>query len=215
MTPTLPEFSQAITQADLGLDKVQVSRAAAFAFILHQENKVQNLTRIIGVKEFIEGHLIDTLELLKLPTLGLEVMDIGAGTGVPGLLAACLDSNPERSWLLIESEIGKVEYLNRSAELLKLPQVEIFHGRAEEHIKKLEPDTVIARAVGTVDKISNWIWNCSTWNNLILFKSRGWEEEWKSAQTTRFGKKLTVTHTSDYSDSERTRYLISLSRNKK
>ena len=215
MTPTLPEFSAAIAQANLGLDATQISKAAAFAFILHQENEAQNLTRILGVGEFIEGHLLDAVELLKQPTLGMDVVDLGSGSGVPGLLAAAIDKTAERNWFLVEAEVGKAEYLSRSAELLRLPRVEIVHGRAEEVVRGLNPDTITARAVGTVDKISTWVWNCSTWNNLVLFKSRGWTDEWKAAQTTKFGKKLTITHLDDYSNAERTRYLISLSRNKK
>jgi 16S rRNA (guanine(527)-N(7))-methyltransferase RsmG len=215
MIPSLSEFSSAIEKANLGMTEEQINRASLFAHILHRENEVQNLTRILGVGEFIDGHLVDVLELLKLPTLGLEVMDIGSGCGVPGLLAAAIDTNPDRLWQLVESEVNKANYLRDSASEMDLENVIVVHGRAEEALKELEPDTVVARAVGTVEKISAWIWNCSTWNNLILFKSRGWEEEWKNAQTNRFGKKLTVTHTDDYSNSERTRYLISLSRTKK
>jgi 16S rRNA (guanine(527)-N(7))-methyltransferase RsmG len=215
MIPSLSEFSSAIQHANLGLTPEQVKKASLFAHILHRENETQNLTRILGVGEFIEGHLKDVLSLLAAPTLGVEVMDIGSGSGVPGLLAAAIDLNPDRLWQLVESEINKANYLTESTQEMGLENVVVAHMRAEEAIRELEPDTVVARAVGTVEKISSWIWNCSTWNNLILFKSRGWEEEWKNAQTNRFGKKLTVTHTDDYSNSERTRYLISLSRTKK
>jgi 16S rRNA (guanine(527)-N(7))-methyltransferase RsmG len=215
MIPSLSEFSSAIEKANLGMTEEQINRASLFAHILHRENEVQNLTRILGVGEFIDGHLVDVLELLKLPTLGLEVMDIGSGCGVPGLLAAAIDTNPDRLWQLVESEVNKANYLRDSASEMDLENVIVVHGRAEEALKELEPDTVVARAVGTVEKISAWIWNCSTWNNLVLYKSKGWDEEWKSAQLTRFGKKLTVTHVSDYSNSLRTRFLISLSRLKK
>jgi 16S rRNA (guanine527-N7)-methyltransferase len=215
MIPSLSEFSKAISEANLGLTPEQIKGASLFAHILHRENENQNLTRILGVGEFVEGHLKDVVELLKLPTLGNEVMDIGSGSGVPGLLAAAIDPNEDRLWQLVESEVGKATYLSEAAAEMDLTNVIVVHGRADEAIKDLEPDTVVARAVGAVDKISAWIWNCSTWNNLVLFKSRGWEEEWKAGILTRFGKKLTVTHMHDYSNSERTRYLISLSRNKK
>jgi 16S rRNA (guanine527-N7)-methyltransferase len=182
---------------------------------MHAENEVQNLTRILGVKEFIEGHLIDVVEMLKLDTLGNAIIDIGSGGGVPGLLAAAIDLREHRAWFLVESEINKANYLRDTVEKLGLDTVEVLHDRVEAVIDDIEPDTIVARAVGTVEKISAWIWNCSTWNNLILFKSKGWEQEWIDGKLSRFGKKLTVTHTSDYSNSERTRLLISLSRNKK
>jgi 16S rRNA (guanine(527)-N(7))-methyltransferase RsmG len=214
MIPSLSEFSSAIEKANLGMTEEQINRASLFAHILHRENEVQNLTRILGVGEFIDGHLVDVLELLKLPTLGLEVMDIGSGCGVPGLLAAAIDTNPDRLWQLVESEVNKANYLRDSASEMDLENVIVVHGRAEEALKELEPDTVVARAVGTVEKISAWIWNCSTWNNLVLYKSKGWDEEWKSAQLTRFGKKLTVTHAHDYSTEDKYRILVTLSRAK-
>ena len=91
-------------------------------------------------------------------------------------------------------------------------RVTVLGKRVENIIEVVKPDTVMARAVGTVDKIAAWIWNCSTWNNLVLFKSRGWEQEWDEAQKTRFGKKLTVIHIHDYSTEGRVRTLITLKR---
>jgi len=95
-----------------------------------------------------------------------------------------------------------------------LERANVVHGRIETVLSQLKPDTVTARALGNVEKISAWIWSCSTWNNLLLFKSRGWQEEWNEAKTSRFGKKLTVTHSHDYSSPEKTRLLITLNRPK-
>lgn len=215
MIPSLSEFSDAIVLANLGLTENQVRKAALFAHILHRENENQNLTRILGVGEFVQGHLVDVVELLKQATLGTDVADIGSGSGVPGLLAAAIDTHPNRMWYLVESEIGKAEFLSLAIEEMNLSNAEVSHGRAEELVRIIAPDTVVARAVGAVEKIAGWISNCSTWNNLILFKSRGWSDEWLLSQQSRFGKKLTITHTADYSNDHRTRFLVSLSRTKK
>jgi 16S rRNA (guanine(527)-N(7))-methyltransferase RsmG len=212
MIPSPLEFLTEIQAKKLDLTPEQAKQAAKFAHILHRENELQNLTRILGVSEFVEGHLIDVMELFKVPTLGERVLDIGSGSGVPGLLAASVDSSKTRQWFLSDSETSKGEYLSRGAEELGLERVATFSRRAEEVLDFVRPDTVIARAVGTVEKIAGWISNCSTWNNLVLFKSRGWEEEWKEAQLSRFGKKLTVTHTHEYSVGDKYRVLVSLKR---
>lgn len=194
--------------------------AAHFGAILYRENESQNLTRIEGVKDFVLGHLTDVVELLGLPTLGARVLDVGTGSGVPGLLAAalCHASNKElgtpggRIWFLTEAEKTKAEYLERAKQELGLDRVTVFSKRAEEVANLAKPDTIMARAVGTADKIAGWVSNCSTWNNLILFKSRGWEKEWSDAQKTRFGKKLTIIHTHEYSCGEKSRRLVTLKR---
>ena len=214
MIPSVREFSDAIADANLGLSVAQIQKVALFAHILHRDNEDQNLTRILGVNEFIEGHLKDTIELLKLKNLGQKILDIGSGCGVPGLLAACIEIDSDRLWQLCDSEIGKAKFLTEAVAELEINNAIVIHGRVEGLINQLKPDTVVARAVGTVEKIAGWIWNCSTWNNLILFKSRGWESEWEAGKLTRFGKKLTVTQRDDYSTKDVTRYLISLSRNK-
>ncbi|NDG84520.1 MAG: hypothetical protein EBX52_05695 [Proteobacteria bacterium] len=205
-------FRESIQGAQLGLSPAQVERAAQFASILHRENEKQNLTRILGPSEFVDGHLIDVVELLKLEQLGERVLDVGSGSGVPGLLASALSIPAKRFWFLAESEKGKAEYLEAAKIELALDRTAVFHRRAEAVVELVRPDTVIARAVGAVDKIAAWIWNCSTWNTLILFKSRGWEKEWSEARLSKFGKKLTISHVHDYSSPDRSRLLVILKR---
>ena len=69
-------FLKEIRSSGLELTEAQSLIAARFAEILHRENEEQNLTRIIGAKEYIQGHLVDVLELLALPTLGNRILDI-------------------------------------------------------------------------------------------------------------------------------------------
>jgi 16S rRNA (guanine527-N7)-methyltransferase len=210
--PTAKEFYQHLFNQKTDLNEKQLQNAAKFAEILHRENEKQNLTRITGVSEFYDGHLVDVLELLKQPALGERIIDIGSGCGVPGLLAGAIDERISREWFLIDSEKNKAEYLSATAAEMQLNRVSAYYDRVENVILDVAPDTIIARAVGTVDKIAAWTMNCSTWNNLILFKSKGWEEEWKEAKDSRFGKKLTVTHTHEYSSGDKYRVLITLKR---
>ena len=213
MIPSKEQFQLAIHGKFPRLTPIQASKAAEFAFLLHEENEIQNLTRILGVDAFLGGHLLDVIELFSMNHLGEKVMDLGSGCGVPGLLAAAIDLNGARQWLLVESEANKARFLQEAAQKMNLKSVRVFSARIEEVILDQNPDTVIARAVGTVEKISGWIWKCSTWNNLVLFKSRGWEDEWKESQRSRFGKKLTITQAHDYSSGgEKVRILVSLKR---
>jgi 16S rRNA (guanine(527)-N(7))-methyltransferase RsmG len=204
-----------IKQEEFFLTPSQAENASIFAEILYRENKTQNLTRIVGIEEFIDGHLIDVIQLFDFKTMGLKVLDLGSGCGIPGLLAAAIDTNPDRAWFLCDSEKQKCDFLNLAAQELNLYSVKVFSGRVESLILDIKPDTVISRAVGSVEKIAGWISNCSTWNNLILFKSKGWEEEWKMAQRNKFGKKLTVTQIKEYAPKNKYRILVNLIKSKK
>ena len=213
-TPLSPYFLKQIEEKSPPLSKERAEKAAFFAEILYRHNQVQNLTRI-GPEEFVTGHLIDVLRLFESDQLGSVVMDVGSGCGVPGLLAAAIDEDPKRKWILVDSELQKANYLFEAAQELGLSKrVSVHHDRVENVLKALAPTTIIARAVGTVDKISAWIWNCSTWNNLVLFKSLGWDEEWRKAQESKYGKKLTVSHSLAYSIEGKSRVLVTLKKNK-
>jgi 16S rRNA (guanine(527)-N(7))-methyltransferase RsmG len=212
MVPSQNEILKAIHNSGISIGEEGALVAARFGEILYQENESQNLTRIIGASEFVEGHLQDVLALLSLPALGKRILDIGSGSGIPGLLGAALSSRTDQVWFLTESEGKKAEYLERARAELGLDRVSVLPKRVEDVVELVRPDTIIARAVGNVEKIANWIWECSTWNNLVLFKSKGWDKEWSDAQRTRFGKKLTVIQTHDYSTAEKSRVLVTLKR---
>lgn len=210
-TPSKDDFERFILSQ--GQSDFVAKRAARFAEILYRENKVQNLTRIVGLEGFYFDHLVDCLELLKTGWLGSAVFDLGSGCGVPGLLSAVIDSDDNRKWVLCDSESSKAAFLAAAIqELGAKNRVLAASGRAEALINEASPSTVMARAVGKVEKIMSYIDNCSTWNNLILFKGPGWSDEWKDAQKTRFGKKLTVTQTHEYLSNGKRRTLINLKR---
>ncbi len=175
----LPEISSAVA------DKIDHYRDLVLA-----ENETQNLTRILDPIPFIEGHILDCLELRKSGFLGELSMDLGSGAGVPGLIAACFGEN---QWLLVDSEKKKAEFIQRAVNELGLTNVQVFGDRAENVLKTRTVDTVVARAVGPIERIYGWIRGCSTWNTLVLLKGPSWEEEWQAFQQTSAGKKLRIT----------------------
>lgn len=210
MDESVAYFSAEIRRAVPSLSQDKIVLAARFAESLYRENKIQNLTRITAA-DFVSANLIDVVELLKLESLGNQVLDIGSGCGVPGLLAAAIDTDSSRKWILVESEKKKAVFLQRVAEELNLIHtVSVIPERVEDIISSVGPTAVIARAVGPAEKIASWIWNCSTWNNLILFKSVGWEAEWLAASKTKYGKKLTISQTHKYDADGKNRVLVSL-----
>jgi 16S rRNA (guanine527-N7)-methyltransferase len=165
----------------------QCSRILSFYLLMRQENTVQNLTRLIEPLDFCDGHLVDVDFLLRSGVLRFPAMDLGSGGGVPGLLAAVISGG---SWLLVDSEKRKAEFLSRAASRLGLSSVRTFGERAESVLRSERAEVVVARAVGTVSKICAWIASCSTWNTLILMKGPAWDEEWAEFQRSKWRKEL-------------------------
>ena len=155
-----------------------------------RENEVQNITRLTSPEDFLFGHILDCVSLRRSDLVEFPAMDLGSGLGVPGIGCAFLGMGP---WILAESERRKAEFLSGVIQELKIEDVSAFSGRGEKYLESGVANSVVARAVGPVERIFSWIKGCSTWNNLILFKGPAWDEEWKSFCSTEQGRKLILT----------------------
>jgi 16S rRNA (guanine527-N7)-methyltransferase len=197
----------------------QIERISAFRDLVVEENKIQNLTRLLDPRSFFEGHVLDVLELERSEALSSRnILDLGAGMGVPGVLHAIIYPEREISWVSSDSEKMKTEFSRRVVEKFSLNSVRITHLRAEDFLDTHsgEPFTVVSRAVGTVSKIYSWISRCSTWNKLVLLKGPRWEEEWTEFQ--RSGKRnqlsLSAEHRYTVGEEMKKRVIVSIERKK-
>jgi 16S rRNA (guanine527-N7)-methyltransferase len=186
------EFMSLLTQEWPGLSTETYQRIGAFREWIIDENTRQNLTKLLAPREFFEGHVLDVKALLECKLVDFPAMDLGSGGGVPGFLAALI--SPDR-WVLADSEGHKAAFLARSVEKFGLgEQVEVFSGRAEKYLGAgallAAPKSVVARAVGPVERIYSWLRSCSTWNNLVLLKGPRWETEWDEFQSGRYRNEL-------------------------
>jgi len=205
------ELESLLLEQKVSLSSEQLKLVLGFYDKLVAENRIQNLTRLISPSDFIQGHLIDVLSLLKSGLLSFPALDLGSGGGVPGLLAACLKSG---EWVLSDSEARKAEFLSKTVKDLGLSDVKVTAERAEKFLKSNSVSSVVARAVGPVERIYSWLHPCSTWNNLVLFKGPGWEKEWQEFSSGKFKGRLVIESRFDYvvGVEEKKRVIIRLAR---
>jgi 16S rRNA (guanine527-N7)-methyltransferase len=194
------DFLDVLKQGWPGLSSDEYLSIQRFRNLVVDENTRQNLTRLLNPSDFFEGHVLDVKELVSLDWIEGPAMDLGSGVGVPGLLSAILD---QRSWVLAESEGRKAAFLSAAAQEMGVSdRVQVFSGRAEAFLKQLCPETaiqsILARAVGPVERIYSWLRDCSTWNNLVLLKGPGWDKEWEEFQSGRYRGELVVFKAHDY-----------------
>ncbi len=181
---SVEQLETLLSQANLGLKPSVSNKVLDYYRLLIVENEKQNLTRLISPQDFFEGHLLDCIEGERSGLIGKNAVDLGSGCGVPGLLMAIL--NPERNWTLCESEVGKAKFLEEASKQLELERVKVFYGRIEELMKSAQADSIVARAVGTAQKLMTWLEKSSTWNNLVLFKGPKWPVELEELSRSRF-----------------------------
>jgi 16S rRNA (guanine527-N7)-methyltransferase len=178
----------------------QWESAERFRRLLETENKVQNLTRLTGPKQFLEGHLRDVTELQRSGAIAFPAADLGSGCGVPGLLFAILYGG---KWVLVDSERRKCEFLERMVSEFGLSDtVQVKWGRIEQIFLTgggLGVVTIVSRALATVEKTLGWVRGCSTWNTAVFLKGPRWQSELMDAAGTLNKLRLVTRGNHDYS----------------
>lgn len=77
--------------------------------------------------------------------------DLGSGAGLPGVVLAI--AVPTCRFVLIESRRKRAGFLELAIERLRIPNAEVFHGRAEDLWSLSSPaDLVTARAFAPLDR---------------------------------------------------------------
>ena len=132
----------------LSLSDDQIEKNLTYLRLLLETNQEYNLTSITDTKEATIKHLLDSLSIHKLLE-GEIIADIGSGGGTPGIPLAI--AFPKKMFLLVESKQKKAAFLVGATKQLKLNNVKVINKRAEEVVATKAPETIISRALGSLD----------------------------------------------------------------
>ncbi len=189
-------LDQELKAVGIELSSEAEQKLTRFYELLKEENKKQNLTRLIEPRDFIEGHVYDAWKLHHSGFLHSPSLDLGSGAGSPGLICALF--NPQHQWVLTDSEKRKAAFLIQAQKQLQLENCQVFADRAERLLKSKPVPCITVRAVGTVSKIFALLSTCSTWNTLLLLKGPRWQEEWTEFQGGSFRSQLKIEAVQNY-----------------
>ena len=141
-------FKSGLETIGLSLSDDQIEKNLNYLRLLLETNQEYNLTSITDTKEAIIKHLLDSLSIYELLE-GETIADIGSGGGTPGIPLAI--AFPKKQFLLVESKQKKTTFLVGSVKKLKLNNVRVINKRAEEVVVTKAPETIISRALGSLD----------------------------------------------------------------
>lgn len=180
MTEEQSTFEAMLGKFEIELASGQIELLSQYCQLLWDWNSKLNLTRHTDFEKFVSRDLVDTLELSKLLRTDEEVMDVGTGGGVPGIVLAVL--RPDLQVTLCESVGKKCQALDSMLQSLGLP-ITLFNARAESLLDDFRFDATIARAVGPLWKMCFWFKD--HWlsvGRLLAVKGPNWTEERKEAR---------------------------------
>jgi len=125
-----------------------------FHDLLVREGELRGL---VGPREFPrlwERHILNSAAVVPfLPTTG-RIIDLGSGAGLPGVVVAAM--LPDVEVVLLEPMERRTDWLSEVAETLRLENVVVRRGRAQDEHGQLTADAVTVRAVASLDKLYRW-----------------------------------------------------------
>ncbi|WP_344968174.1 16S rRNA (guanine(527)-N(7))-methyltransferase RsmG [Salinactinospora qingdaonensis] len=112
---------------------------------------------LIGPREvprLWDRHVMNCAVVEELIPKGAEVIDVGSGAGLPGIVLSIL--RPDLSVVLLEPLLRRTVFLRECLGELQLPNASVRRGRAEEVKEELRADIVTARAVAPLTRLTGW-----------------------------------------------------------
>lgn len=137
-----------LTELNLTLPHEASKKLLQFLTLLQKWNRAYNLTAITEIEKMISYHLLDSLSIAPYVT-GDAIVDVGSGAGLPGIPLAIYF--PNKSFTLIDSIGKKTRFMQHVARELSLTNVTVVQARAEEYQTRAPFDTMVTRAVGSVE----------------------------------------------------------------
>ena len=177
-------FSQIFTSAAakngiLAPNEAQMQQFYRFTEHLLEVNAHTNLTAIREPVGIVDKHYIDSLLAMYLIPEGSRVLDLGCGPGFPSIPLAIM--RPDLQITALDSTSKKIDFVQKSAEILQLSNLNGVSGRAEDlklrkNLGKF--DVVVSRAVARLNILCELcLPYLKVGGKLIALKGAKYEEE--------------------------------------
>jgi 16S rRNA (guanine527-N7)-methyltransferase len=157
------------------LDDSVWSHLANYCSLAWDWNSKINLTRHTTPELFVQRDLLDSYQLSKLLQPNEEILDLGTGGGVPGILLAIL--RPDLDVSLCDSVAKKAKVAEDIVKKLKL-NVRVHPTSVKTVLEEERYDSIVARGVGPLVKLCGWLKD--EWHKigrLLAIKGPKWIEE--------------------------------------
>ena len=159
----LQALSLGIKALELNVSEAQQQQLLSYMALIQRWNKVYNLTALKMPQEILTHHLLDSLSSI-FPLLrylaqsakgvdqDVELLDVGSGGGLPGVvIAICC---PKIRVTCVDTVSKKAAFVQQVAASLKLSNLRGLHARVES--LKGPFDVVCSRAFASLPDFVNW-----------------------------------------------------------
>ncbi len=173
-------FRETLDRYEIRLPSEVIDQLDDYRRLLWEWNERLNLTRHTDYEKFVTRDIVDSLQLMELLEPDEEILDMGTGGGVPGIVLAIV--RPDLQVSLVESVAKRATAVDKIVKVLGLP-IPMHHERAEKHLDDFRYDTIVARAVAPLHKLLTWLGpQRIMFGRLLAIKGTKWLEERNEAR---------------------------------
>ena len=142
--------------ARLDVSRETQERLEIYVDVLKRWQKSINLVSATTLDDVWRRHILDSGQIFRhLADQQGQVMDIGSGAGLPGLILAIMGAGAaDKPVMLVESDERKCAFLAVAARQCGI-KVKIRNARLE-HLDPIFPDTITARAMAPLERLLAW-----------------------------------------------------------
>lgn len=140
----------------LGIELTEPQQQALLAYLqlLIKWNKAYNLTAIRVPERMVGLHLLDSLAIHPHIEDANNIIDVGTGAGLPGVVLAIM--NPDKKFTLLDSNGKKTRFLVQTKADLKLDNLTVVNDRVEAYQPPQLFDMIISRAFASLADMTRW-----------------------------------------------------------
>ena len=157
------ELSLGIESLSLNVAEPQQRQLLSYMTLIQKWNKVYNLTALRQAQEILTHHLLDSLSAVS-PLLGhiaktkgdanagIELLDVGSGGGLPGVVIAICCPNIRVT--CVDTVSKKAAFVQQVAASLRLSNLRGVHARVESLTGPY--DVICSRAFASLPDFVSW-----------------------------------------------------------
>lgn len=147
-------LGEGIAEMGLAVTPEQQKRLMAYLQLMYKWNAVYNLTSLRDPMQMVTHHLLDSLAALPAFKDASNVLDVGAGGGLPGIVLAI--TRPDMKVAMIDTVHKKTAFLTQVKAELALSNVTVYTMKVQDLQVSDKFDVITSRAFADLSDFVNW-----------------------------------------------------------
>jgi 16S rRNA (guanine527-N7)-methyltransferase len=147
-------LGEGIAEMQLDVSPAQQEQLLDYVALMFKWNAIYNLTSLRDPMQMVTHHLLDSLAAVPAFTGAKNVLDVGAGGGLPGIVLAIV--RPDMKVSMIDTVHKKTAFLTQVKAQLGLANVSIHTMKVQELEVSDKFDVITSRAFADLSDFVNW-----------------------------------------------------------